>query len=124
NPKNLYAGDTDGIFKTADGGGTWSVQILPEWFIEPNDDDFPNVYVLTLDPLDSSTVFAGGYHGLLKSTDGGESWSALNSGLPSGCGIVNALAIDPQDSNIAYASIFGRGIFRSADAGTTWTDAN
>jgi photosystem II stability/assembly factor-like uncharacterized protein len=124
NPKNLYAGNANGIFKTADGGGTWSTQVLPEWFIAPNEDDFPNDYVLALDPLNAGTVFAGGYHGLVKSTDGGESWSALNFGLPSGGGIVSALAIDPQDSNIVYASIFGRGIFRSADAGATWSDAN
>jgi hypothetical protein len=36
---------------------------------------------------------------------------------------VNALAIDPQDSNVIYASL-GSGILRSADGGASWADAN
>jgi photosystem II stability/assembly factor-like uncharacterized protein len=79
------------------------------------------------DPRNQGTLYASGWSGILKSTDGGASWRGVNSGLPGGncCG---SLAIDPQNPNTIYAG--GRydlaysdgrfGIFRSKDGGTTW----
>jgi hypothetical protein len=46
---------------------------------------------------------------VFKSIDGGESWSAVNSGLTTLS--VNSLAIDPQDSSTVYAATAGGGVF-------------
>jgi hypothetical protein len=63
--------------------------------------------------------------GVFKSTDGGESWTAINTGLTSTS--VNALAITPSTPVILYAgtSSGGRGsVFKSADGGASWTAVN
>jgi hypothetical protein len=76
--------------------------------------------------------------GLYKSTDGGKKWAFIHNGSadatqctgsteewannstcsPRG---VRHLELDPSNSNIVYASSYARGIWRSPDAGATWT---
>src|SRR5262249_23693295 len=68
--------------------------------------------------------------GVFKSTDGGTTWRAMNSGVPAqSCsaqvciGLAAAsLAIDPQDSNMVYAWGPG-GLFTSTNGGTSWNAA-
>ena len=75
--------------------------------------------------------------GLYRSTNGGESWQLVNQGAPALCSetpdVISAggtpcsprgarrVMIDPVDPNTVYASFFARGIWRSNDGGTTWT---
>ncbi len=79
-------------------------------------------------PGDPRTYYGGGLGGLFKSTDGGASWdSVFNSQAVSSIG---AVALAPSDANIVYAGTgepnlrndiaFGRGMYRSNDAGKTW----
>ncbi len=76
--------------------------------------------------------------GLYKTTDGGATWSFIHNGSinvadcigditefnngrtcsPRG---VRDIAFDPNDSNTIYASSYARGVWRSTDAGATWT---
>jgi photosystem II stability/assembly factor-like uncharacterized protein len=114
------------VFKTTDGGITWN---------PASSGLAPGNYALTLaiDSRNPSTLFAGTASapfprnegtGLLRTTDGGASWSGAGAGIPDCC--VTALAIDPQDSKILYAAWSPTpgvgGIVRSTDGGTTWTD--
>jgi hypothetical protein len=72
------------------------------------------VQTLAIDPQTPTTLYAGGY-GVFKSTDEGESWTAMNNGLldfP-----VYALAIDATAPTTVYAGTFGGGIFKSMDGG-------
>jgi photosystem II stability/assembly factor-like uncharacterized protein len=80
------------------------------------------VNAVAVDPLIPRTLYAGtDQEGLFKSTDGGETWVAVNNGLP---GLrVWRLAIDPQLSSTLYATIAGAGIFKSVDGGGTWSAA-
>ena len=72
------------------------------------------------------TLYAGGVTGgVFKSTDGGESWKALNDLMPNIN--VNTLAQDPKNNNVMYAGtgefyggFRGAGIFKTEDAGANW----
>ncbi len=78
---------------------------------------------------DPTTYYAGGLGGLFKSTDGGVSWrSIFNDRSVSSIG---AVAVAPSDPATVYAGTgeanlrndvaFGEGVWRSTDAGKTWT---
>jgi len=109
-PSTLYAGTPSGIFKSMDGGTSWS---------SINSDII--VHSLAIDPRSSSTLYASSLgSGVVRSTDGGIHWSAASSGLP--LWDVRALAIDPQNSSTLYVGT-GRGLFKSVDAGASWNAA-
>ncbi|MEK6302583.1 MAG: SBBP repeat-containing protein [Acidobacteriota bacterium] len=56
---------------------------------------------------------------LLKSTDGGASWAAINNGL-AGTSWVRSLVIDPANPNTLYAGTEFDGIFKTTDGGGSW----
>jgi hypothetical protein len=81
---------------------------------------------MVIDPQNPSTVYAANFDsgaGVFKSTDGGASWNAANSGLPAFQYSPVALAIDPQNPSTLYAGTLS-GIFRSADGGANWSAVN
>lgn len=84
---------------------------------------------LAIDPTSPSTLYAGMGNGVLKSTDGAETWVAMNAGLPTLRPDVVALAIAPSSPSTLYAgtgdfSSAAASVFRSVDGGATWTAAN
>ena len=84
-----------------------------------------DVTALAIDPSTPATLYAGTFEGgVFKSTNGGNSWTTINSGLTSTR--VFALAIDPSTPATLYAGTGGSGVFKSTNGGTTWqpTGAN
>jgi photosystem II stability/assembly factor-like uncharacterized protein len=124
-PATVYAGSYNGVSKTTDGGATWTVlgsSGLP---------DTAYVGILAIDPHAPGTLYAadgmesgpagiGGF-GIYKTTNGGATWTPITSG-PGGT-YVYALAIDPTNSAVIYASNRS-GIFQSTNAGVDWSVAN
>jgi photosystem II stability/assembly factor-like uncharacterized protein len=114
-PDVIYAGTDSGVFKTADGGETWT---------KTGFSDTP-VWVVRVAPDSSDTVYAGSDDGIYKSEDGGSTWS--HSGLFGAR--VNTIVVDPLDPDTLYAGT-GEvgvrseseivGIFKSTDGGGTW----
>src|SRR5207245_1421057 len=80
------------------------------------------INALAIDPQTPTTLYAGtSGHGVFKSTDGGGTWSAVNTGLTTPCGAVrvNALAIDPPTPTALYTSGSVDGVSNSTDAGAS-----
>jgi photosystem II stability/assembly factor-like uncharacterized protein len=104
----VYAGTTDGLFWSSDGGASWQAGGLVDY-----------VCALAIDPMRSEEIYAGTYsRGVFRSTDWGESWSHVSVGL--GTLWVNSLAIDPRAPEIAYASTAYGRVFRTVDSGSSW----
>ena len=113
-PSTVYAAaQLDGLWKSMDGGGTWS----PARAGETGD----AAVFIGVEPLAPSTVWVASNSGVFRSTDAGASWADRSSNLPSRRAF--AMAIDPSDPNVLYVSVdaAGGGVYRSGDAGGTWT---
>jgi hypothetical protein len=87
------------VLKSTDGGGNW-LEIGPQG---------QGVSTLAIDPVTPTTLYVGG-SGVFKSTDGGASWRAFNTGLPPTIQ-VNSLVINPLTPAILYAGTAGHGVF-------------
>ena len=81
------------------------------------------INALAIDPVTPTTLYAGTWGGVFKSTDGGGNWSAVNTGenFP----YVEALVIDSATPTTLYAGMnFGQGVFKSTDGGANWSTIN
>jgi photosystem II stability/assembly factor-like uncharacterized protein len=123
-----------GIFRTADGGKTWT-KVLSK------DENTGGIDVV-FDPNNSNIVFAslwqarrqpwffssgGPGSGLYRSEDNGVTWKRLEgNGLPDGILGRIGVAVSGADSNRIYAIIEAKegGLYRSDDAGQHWTRVN
>jgi photosystem II stability/assembly factor-like uncharacterized protein len=99
------------LYRSTDRGASWS-------FLAP----LPGIEALAADPHRAGRLWAGGGIGVERSDDGGQTWTPSGAGLPAGDHVV-ALALDPVDSNVAYAATSVTGVFRTGDGGATWDSA-
>ncbi len=124
-------GGERGLYKSPDGGKTWKPVIT----ISEN----TGVTDVVIDPANPDTMYAASWQrrrhfytlinggpesAVYKSTDGGNTWAKLRSGLPPGDLGRIGLSISPADTNVVYATVEAggnlSGIFRSDDRGATW----
>jgi len=123
-----------GVFRTADGGKTWQKVLFK--------DENTGAIDVVFDPHNSSVVYAslwqvrrqpwyfnsgGSGSGLYKSIDGGLTWKHLQGGgLPEGNLGRIGIAVSGADSNRVYALIEAKegGLYRSNDAGNSWSRVN
>ena len=82
-----------------------------------------SIHALAVDPTDPKTVYAGGYSGrAVKSTDGGKTWATLAyTGSSSFSAKVNSIVVSEGDRNLVFVCNADQGLYRSTDAGATWT---
>lgn len=124
-----------GVFKTTDGGKTWSKVLYVDAKTGANtvviDQNNPNVLYATMwqmyrTPWKLSSGGPGS--GLYKSADAGVHWTKIsgNPGFATGLLGKMAVAVSPVDGNAVYAIAQAHegGVFRSSDAGATWTRVN
>ena len=122
-----------GIFRSTDGGQTFEKVLYKDENIGGADVLFdpanPNVAYASLwearqGPWENG-VWNGGGGGIFKSTDGGKTWTQLGGGLPKEVIQAN-LTIAPSSTSRLFASVAhpnGVNLYRSDDAGQTWTVA-
>ena len=98
------------VSKSTDGGVTWQRDTLTT--------TYSMCYGLAVDRSNSSIVYAGGYTGVYKSTDAGNTWALSSTGLS---GTVNDIAIGSTKANTIFAGS-SSGVFKSTNAGASWTN--
>ena len=128
----LWSGGGErGLYKTTDGGRTWKAVIpgtentgATDVVIDPSNPDI--MYAATWQRRRHFyTLINGGPEtAMYKSTDGGNTWARIRSGLPAGDMGRIGLAISPANTSVVYATVEATGvlsgIFRSSDRGATW----
>lgn len=129
-PGSLYlvAGS---LYKTTDGGATWqTLGTGPVPYFPPGTGQYDHLFVLGLavDPSDPATLYGAGAGAVLKSSDGGMSWAALNR--PDFDVLYSEIVVDPATPSTLYAAGAhynaatsqpdGAALLKSTDAGATW----
>jgi photosystem II stability/assembly factor-like uncharacterized protein len=123
-------GGDRGLYKTADGGKTWN-KILDggEWagvsdvVMDPRNPDVLIASVWQRARRQFGYIAGGPESGLHRSTDGGETWTRSQRGLPSGDLGRIGLAISPVDPDVVYAIVEAAsngGFYRSQNNGVRW----
>lgn len=125
-----------GVYKTTDGGATWNKILYNDAKTGCSD--------LIMDPNNPSVLYAamwefrrtgwsfnsgGTNSALYKSTDAGKTWNKIHNGFPKGNLGRFAIAVAPSNSNILYSVVESeknedKGLYRSDDAGKSWTHLN
>jgi photosystem II stability/assembly factor-like uncharacterized protein len=123
-----------GVYRTRDGGKTWKkILFLNERLgaadIEFQADNRAILYATMWHGLRQpwSIISGGTEGGVYKSLDGGETWAKLGGGLPTGLFGRANIGVTASAPNTLYALIEakpGQGLYRSDDAGTSWTLVN
>jgi photosystem II stability/assembly factor-like uncharacterized protein len=118
-PSTMYLGCELGLFRSTDNAGNWSRVESPINGLQ--------VWSLLLSPHDPNLILVGTCPSrLFRSADGGRSWSEPAVKIAQECPRimhtrVTTLAPDPSDPDTFWAGVEIDGLFRSRDAGRTWT---
>lgn len=103
---DLYVASSGSLGRSLEGGESWSL--------------FPALagFGLSVDPFDPRAAFAATRQGIVKTLDGGLTWTDSSSGLSKTFAL--SIAASPSERGVLYAATAGRGIFKSTDAGGRW----
>ena len=113
--RSLYLGTHTGLYRSEDLGKTWQPVTLSTKHTHPD------IMALGADPKDPRTVYVATHEaGVLRTQDGGASWTEVNAGL--GGRDVHGLAFAPNDPRKLHAAVRGQGegLYRTTDGGTKW----
>jgi photosystem II stability/assembly factor-like uncharacterized protein len=114
NPDRVYAGTSQGLFQSVDGGRIWR-RIGRAELTGPFG---PNVLAVEIHPRQPALLLAAVYGGgLFRSTDRGRTWST-EPGWPER---ILSLTASPVRPGVFWAGLQTGGLFKSTDSGTTWT---
>jgi uncharacterized repeat protein (TIGR01451 family) len=138
--------NADVLYIAAASGGVWKTTNATSANVTwtPLTDNQATLFMgaIALAPSNPSVIYAGtgeanqGYDsyfgkGILKSTDGGNTWTLLGQSI-FGQNAISAIVVSPTDPNTVYVAVDGAevnglangnvGVWKSSDGGTTWTN--
>jgi photosystem II stability/assembly factor-like uncharacterized protein len=133
-PRNTVMIDEGGMYKSTDGGRTWSFLGLDKTHI---------ISWILVDPRNPDVVYAAALghlfapnpdRGVFKTTDGGKTWKKILY-VDDGTGAIS-MGMDPSNPDVVYAAMWqmsrshwtfssggpGSGIYKTTDGGATWAN--
>jgi photosystem II stability/assembly factor-like uncharacterized protein len=128
----VVAMSTGGVYRTSDGGATWTPSntgIKAVYVPDPFPEYGQCVHKVARDAGNPDRFYAQVHHGVYRSDDGGSTWQSIADGLPSDFGF--PIVAHPRRADVVYnfpLSADSRRhpvddrcrVFRSEDAGKTW----
>jgi photosystem II stability/assembly factor-like uncharacterized protein len=105
NGSNVFISSAYGIYKSTDEGMTWKQ--VHRGFVS----------AVRIDHSNSSHLFSSTEDGVVESTDGGNTWKATNLSVKR----IRNMRQHPINANILFAATEDNGIYRSDNAGKSWT---
>jgi len=100
-----------GVFKSIDGGTTWTATGLgPD-----TQNEFDTMNEIVIDPTNSNRIWVGSTNGLQRSDDAGATWTVQLSGN------ITDFKLKPGDPNTIYA-VDSNSFFLSTDGGETFEE--
>jgi len=109
----IYVGTVgEGVWRSEDGGRTFARRSRG-MFVECD------VRALATHPANLKLIYAGTNEGIYRSDDRGDTWARLDSPLP--YLVTWSLLVSPHDPETIYVGTRPAHLFRSVDAGRTWT---
>jgi hypothetical protein len=136
-PESVVAAiSTGGVYRTRDGGATWTAcnQGIRAEFL-PDDLQYPEfgqcVHKIDRHPKRPERLYLQNHGGVYRSDDEGDTWDDIGDGLPSDFGFT--VAVHPLEPDTIWVFPIGGGdyrfppggkarVWRSRDAGETWTE--
>jgi len=123
-----------GLWKTTDGGTSWTIQNeetavlgVSDIVVTPDFNTSQTLYIATGDRNGGSLWALGGGQshdnnsiGVLKSTDGGQTWESSLAFDVSNRQLVTRLLMHPDDAQVLYAAT-SEGVYKTSDAGVSWS---
>lgn len=103
--------------RSLDRGRTWTAlgrQGLPS----------AGLPALAVDPTNASVLYAAAGTDLVRSTDGGDSWTRLGAGLPAETTALVAVPGGPNAAATVFAATVQEGVLARADGGAGWANAS
>lgn len=108
----LFLGSGQGIFRSQNNGSNWTTQ-----------NGGQTTGVLTVKAVSGGRVMAGGKNGVIQySADNGLTWAVVHNGSDFNADVTD-LAYSPGP-NLFFAATEGKGVWKSANNGVSWTPAN
>src|SRR4051794_13902166 len=101
----LYAGPFGTLYRSTDGGASWTALVGPD------------LQAVAVDPAHPSTIYTAGSR-VLRSTDGGGTWTDVTPPPATERHSINSLAVTP--GGVVFAAE-GPVLLRSPDGGGTWS---
>lgn len=132
NPERMWLGvSAVGVFRTVDGGAAWELvnDGVPAVVA---DDAHPEigfcVHSLVADPADADTIWRQDHAGVFRTSDGGDRWERIESGLPAGFGFpitrdpsTGRLFVVPLEGSEFRSPVGGEfAVYASDDEGGSW----
>ncbi|MDH4101410.1 MAG: hypothetical protein OEV28_12650, partial [Nitrospirota bacterium] len=116
NQDTAYAGASDALYKTMNGGKTWD-EILS---IRGTSNTITSVVLNSVNP---QTIYVGTRDGLYQSNDHGRNWTRIFNGVGHRESSVLSIAVNPATPKMIFIGT-SAGLFRTNDGGSNWEKSN